>query len=266
MRQVLFLTLFIIPFLSNGQTRIITGKVIDENLESLPEVRVQNHDTVLLATTDINGNFKIELPYETDQRLLSWIGMEWTPIKIPASCNTLEIIMMGDWRYYYRSHKKVDRLRKQRFNKLPQLYSEAVAKGIFVNNSPCFIRKFIPYKPSLDEIQAQFKVKRKEIKAFFKRLEVGDTIRIPYSGSYRSDGTDRTTLYEFSSVTEGNRFDCIIEGIIIDKNGRNRGYNIVYRVTNTSLCKYDSIIYNRKNMVVGEVFEHNMRYSKVLKN
>ena len=61
-------------------------------------------------------------------------------------------------------------------------------------------------------------------------------------------------------------FDCVIEGILDDKNKRNKGYNIVYKVTATDSCNYDSIIYNGQNMVVGKLFEHNMKYFKVLKN
>jgi hypothetical protein len=191
--------------------------------------------------------------------------MEWTTIKVPMNCNELEIIMMVDGHYDYKSAKKIDRLRKKRFNKLPKLHAEAVTKGIFVNTSPCYTREFQPYKPRLDQIRKELIIKRKQIKDSFEALAVGDTIRIPYSGTYRSDGTDRTMLSVWSYTTDTEEFDCIIEGVVIDKNKRNKGYNIVYKVTATDSCNYDSIIYNEKNMIVGEVFEHNMKYFKVLK-
>jgi hypothetical protein len=266
MRAVFLLTLFLIPFLSKGQTRTITGKVIDENLETLPGVRVGYRDTAQLTVTDLKGNFKIELPLEEEVLVLSMIGMEWTSIHVPSNCDHLEVILLADGIYHYKSHRKIDRLRKKEFDKLPQLHAAAVSKGPFVHHAPCFTREFHPHKPRLDQIRKQIVVKGRQIKASFEELEIGDTIRIPYSGSFRSDGTDRTTLSVWSFTTDKDQFECVIEGIILEKNRRNRGYNIVYKVTSTNWCKYDSIVYNSKNLVVGEVFEHNMKYFKVLTN
>ncbi len=59
MRYVLLITFYSITALSYGQTRTITGKVIDAfDLTSISEVRIQNKDTVLLGTTDKNGRFQ----------------------------------------------------------------------------------------------------------------------------------------------------------------------------------------------------------------
>lgn len=68
--------------------------------------------------------------------------------------------------------------------------------------------------------------KRSDIKENFKELSVGDTIRIPYSGSYRHDGTNSTTLFVYSYVVEDSEFDCLIEGVITDMNKSKRGYEI----------------------------------------
>ena len=264
MRQVLLLTILLTPFLSCGQTRAITGKVIDEDLITIPDVRVQNSDKLRLGTTDINGNFKIELPLGTNELLLSFIGMEWTSIKVPMDCDNIEIIMLVDGTYDYMSNKKVDKERKKIFDEIPKLHSKAVTKGIFDNKSPCYTREFIPYKPQLDEITKELKVKRKQIRESFKELAIGDTIRIPFNGSYRDDGTERTTLNVWSYATDEITFDCIIEGVIIDKNNHNGDYNLIFKVIDCKSCKYDSIIYENKDMVTGAVFRHNMKYFKVL--
>lgn len=265
MRHVLLITFYSIAVLSYGQTRTITGKVIDEfDLNPISEVRIQSKDTVLLGTTDENGNFKIDLSSETNELLLSWLGMQWTSIKLSPGCVNVEVIMLLDGTYHYKSHKKVDRIRKERFNNLTRLHVNAISKGAFINETQCFTREFQPYKPSLDEIRKELKGKRKQIKEMFERLEIGDTVRIPYSGSYRSDGTNRTTLSVWSYVTDKKDFDCIIEGIVLSKNKRNRGYNLEYKVTNCELCKYDSIVYQGRTVIAGEYFAHNMRYFKVL--
>ena len=59
----------------------------------------------------------------------------------------------------------------------------------------------------------------------FKRLALGNTIRIPYRGDWRYDGTDRTTLHSFSNIFDSDIFDCVIKGIITEKNSRKGEYN-----------------------------------------
>jgi hypothetical protein len=263
MRKILVLTLIFISFLSIGQTRTITGKVVDEDFQTLPEVRIQNADTVSLGTTDKNGYFKIELPVGIRELVLTWIGMEPTLIKVPASCDKIEVIMMYAGSYDFMSSRKIDRLRRKTFDKLLELHSRAVNKGIFID-SPCYIREFDPYKPRLDEIGKENIVIRKQIKETYKKLEIGDTIRIPCVTSYRSDGTDRTTLNVWSSYSRTTEFDCTIQGVVIDKDNHKNGYNLIYKVTDHKSCKYDSLVYQNKNVVVGEVFRHNMKYDKVL--
>lgn len=109
---------------------------------------------------------------------------------------------------------------------------------MFQSEKPCYVRKFKPIKPALEEIGKQMELKSAEIKRMFKSLSVGDTIKIPFSGSYRHDGTE--------------------------KNKRKRGYNIVFKVTNLDLCSYDSIVYNGNNIGVGDSVSHNMKYFEVL--
>jgi hypothetical protein len=103
----------------------------------------------------------------------------------------------------------------------------------------------------------------KRTKLTFEKLKIGDTIKIPLSGQFRYDGTDRTSLFAYSYLVDKPNYDCIIEGTIIDKNKIKKGYNLVYRVTNCDLCKSLSI-YNGRTVTVGEKFEHNIRYFKVL--
>ncbi len=260
---IIFLLLIPFTYLT-AQTRTVKGKVITEELEKLPEVRIYNQDTTLLVTTDRTGKFEIKLPQKSDELIFSWIGMEWLTISIPRNCEQLEVILLADVIYHYKSHKKIDRLRKEQFDKRMDIHREALKKGIFKLESPCFQYKFIPQKPQLDEIRIWMNGVEKDIKNKFKELAIGDTIYVPYSGSWRSDGTDRTSLSSFSSYVEGTEFDCIIQGIVTDKNRKRNGLILKFKVANTTTCKYDFPIYDKREMKVGEIFDVNIKYFKIL--
>ncbi|MFD2515742.1 hypothetical protein ACFSRY_17860 [Pontibacter locisalis] len=142
-----------------GQTRTITGRVINENLKTLPEVRIQNLDTVVLGTTDKEGRFEIEISPTTDELLTSWIGMEWKTIQLPAQCNQLDIILMYHGSYDFMLARRVDRLRKKRFKKLPELHLAAYEKGLFTTKQPCYGHEFVPIKEELNEIKRKRRTK-----------------------------------------------------------------------------------------------------------
>ncbi len=252
-----------------GQTRTITGRVISEDFEPIPMLEVQNSDTVHLGKTDMDGCFTISIPLETDRLLFSYIGMEWTEIKLRKDCDTIEVVMMYDGTYDFMTLRKVDRLRKKRFDNLPSLHSDAVKRGLFNSNTICYERVFKAYepaKPSLDSLKKKYKSERKHLKNAFKGLADGDTITIPYSGDWRYDGTNRTTLHSYSNRVDGENFDCIIKGVIIDKNKLKGGYNLLYRVLDCSDCHYENIVLNGLELKGGELIEYNMKYFKILNN
>lgn len=146
MRPLIILTIYLFPFLSTGQTRTITGTVIDEfEMKSVPLVRIQNRDTVQLGTTDMNGNFKIELPVGADQLIFSFIGFEWTTVQVPSNCNNLEIVMILSSTYDFMTIKTVNRKRYKRFRKLNDRHQEAFQKGVFKSVAPCVTYIFSKY-------------------------------------------------------------------------------------------------------------------------
>jgi hypothetical protein len=263
---ILILIILFIDLGLNGQTRNITGRVVSEDLEALPDVNIQNSEKLLLAKTDLEGRFKINIQKETDKLTFSWLGMELTEIKLQDKCDTIEVVMMYAGTYDFISSNKIDRLRKKRFDGLANLHSNAVKKRLFATNNICYSRQFKPDKPILDSIGRVMNQERKQIKQTFKEFALGDTIRIPYSGSWKYDGTDRTTLHLYSYGVDGEDFDCIIRGLITDKNKRKGGYNLVCRVIDCKDCHYDNIVRNGKELKVGETIEFNMKYSKILKN
>jgi len=261
---VLFLSLHL-----NGQNRIISGRVISEDFEPLPMLNIQNSDTLLLGKTDMDGRFKISIPQETDRLLFSFLGMEWTEIKLRKDCDTIEVLIMHEVIYDFITLKKVDRLRKKRFDNLSNLHSVAVKNGLFENNKICYERTFEGYnptKPVLDSIKKENELKRKQNKDTFKGLALGDTIRIPYYVTLRS-----TDLTPYSFASDRENFDCIIQGVITEKNKRKGGYNLVYRVIDCLDCHCDNMVINEpyypsQELKVGETIIFNMKYSKMLKN
>jgi len=266
---ILILTVLFFNLNLNGQTLTIIGRVISEDLEPLPGLDIENSENVLLGKTDMNGRFKISMPQETDCLLFRYVGMEWTDIRLKNDCDNVEVVMMYDVIYDFMTSRKIDRLRKKRFDNLPNLHSEAVKKGLFQNNSICYEREFKqdnPPKPVLDSINKAYKIKRKQIKDTFKRLALGDTIRIPYYVTLRS-----TNLTPYSFASDRENFDCIIQGVITEKNKRKGGYNLVYRVIDCLGCHYDNMVINEpcypdQELKVGETIKFNMKYSKTLKN
>ena len=132
---ILILIILFIDLGLNGQTRIITGRVVSEDLEALPYVNIKNSEKLLLAKTDLEGRFKISIQQETDKLIFSWIGMELAEIKLHDKCDTVEVVMMYDGTYDFMTLRKVDRLRKKKFDNLPSLHSDAVKNGLFKNNN-----------------------------------------------------------------------------------------------------------------------------------
>jgi hypothetical protein len=169
--------LFSFSNLLTAQTRTIYGRVIGEDGEVAIGDRIQNKDTLLLGTTGIDGRFKIGIPQNTQTLLLFSLGLEPTTIKLNGDCDTLEIVMMNYNTYDFMSSRKIDRLRLERFNKLPEVHLQAYKKGIFTKESVCYSREFEPHKPALDEIKKEMIKKEKQVKLTFERLTVGDTIR-----------------------------------------------------------------------------------------
>jgi hypothetical protein len=146
MRPLIVLIIYLLPFLSSGQTRIITGKVIDEfDLSIVPQVRIQNLETVQLGTTDINGNFRIEIPSVTDQLIFTFLGFEPTKVQIPTNCDNFEIVMMLAGTYDFMTIKAVNRKRYKRFKRLNERHKEAFEKGIFKSKVPCVTYSFTKY-------------------------------------------------------------------------------------------------------------------------
>ncbi len=260
---ILILALLLLNNNLVGQSRLLQGRVISNDLEILPGVRIETGDTTIFGVTDLEGRFEIELPQKTQTIELRGIGLESASIILNESCDTVEVIMILAGTYDFMSSNKIDRLQLKEFKQLPSLYIQAHNKGYFTKGTVCYSRQFEPKKPILDSIRKEMIKLQKRNKIAFNNIEVGDKVRIPFNTAYNSDGKHRTTLNVFSVSANKSKYDCIIEVVITDKNRDNNGYNIICKITSDILCKPESI-YNGKKMETGEVFVYNMKYFKVL--
>lgn len=242
-----------------AQSLKISGKVIGEDLFELPMVNIYDTDTTLLTTSNLDGTF--ELTLETNELLFGCLGMEWEKITVSESCTKLEVILLSAGSYHYKSHRKIDRLRKEQFNDRNEIHRRAFEQGIFRNDSPCFDYVFIPDKPELDEIRNWMKQKKYEINQELKQLAEGDTIYVPYATSWRYDGTDRTALHQYSSYTDETEFGCIIAGTLVNKD---RKGNIRFSVMDIGECHYEAITLNDRPVKARDILECNMKYFRVI--
>ena len=142
---IIFIVLSVSTCSLYSQNKTIKGRVIDDNLETLPYVSIVINDTVEVGKTDINGFFQIEIPVSGGKILFRYVGLESTTIELVDKCDEVEVVMMLSSTYDFITLKKVDRLRMKRFMKLPELHKEAFEKGIFETEYACYNRKFEPF-------------------------------------------------------------------------------------------------------------------------
>jgi hypothetical protein len=134
-----------------GQTRTLTGKIIDKEFNPLYQVSIFNVDTVLLAKSDKDGYFSIIVSPNTKSLIVADVGAEWKILDLLNDCNNLEIILQLAGTYDFMSPAKVDRLRKKEFDKLRELHKSAFEKGIFKTDRPCYVDNFISHKKEMIE-------------------------------------------------------------------------------------------------------------------
>lgn len=142
---IIFILLSVSTWSLYSQNRIIKGRIIDDNLETLPYVSIVINDTVEVGRTDLNGFFQIDIPVSVKKLLFSTVGIDLASIVLVDKCDEVEVVMMLSSTYDFMTLKKVDRLRMKRFNKLPELHKEAFEKGIFKTENVCYTQEFIPH-------------------------------------------------------------------------------------------------------------------------
>lgn len=133
-----------------------------------------------------------------------------------------------------------------------------------LNNKPIELDEQIRYYKAYWN---RLKNQKKDIKQQFKKLKVGEVVKVPLSGAtgWRYDGTDRTTLHNYLYTVEDSRdFDCLVVGTVISTHKKRKNYFVTIKLTNINSCEYKNPIYNKKEVSVGESMEINMAIDKVI--
>ncbi|WP_109301204.1 carboxypeptidase-like regulatory domain-containing protein [Aquimarina sp. AU474] len=247
--KITYSILFFFCIFSAFGQRTINGRIIDQFSEIAIGISIFDKDTIEIGKSDFNGYFKIKLPQENNKLIFAGVGYEWATITVPKECENIETILFLASTYDFMSPKKVDRLRKKEFEKLSELHSQAFQKGLFKTEKTCVSRKFEPDFPELDEIRQQHKLTKKKIKTKFKELKIGDIIKVP--------------TQTWSAYTNGTDFGCLITGMVIGKNKKKGGYNLIIKVTD-NLSKKDKATYNGNPVKIGDSITHNMKYYKII--
>ena len=104
-----------------------SGRVLDQQLIPIPGVKIYNKDTIELASTDYDGHFKLKGSF--NRLIIGGLGYEWTTISDIGNCYDIEIILPEGGTYDYRSHRKIDRIRKRYYENIPLVHEKAYEAG-----------------------------------------------------------------------------------------------------------------------------------------
>nr|WP_319265525.1 carboxypeptidase-like regulatory domain-containing protein [uncultured Draconibacterium sp.] len=142
---VTFFVISISTYNIYSQTKTIKGRVIAEDLETMPGVSIMIKDTVEVGKTDMNGYFQIDIPISEKKILFWFVGLEPTTIELVDKCDKTEVVMMYIYTYDFITLKRAEKKREKRYKKLPEIHRQAFEKGIFKTDKACYIRNFEPF-------------------------------------------------------------------------------------------------------------------------
>jgi len=143
-KYYLFFCLFILTY-SYAQDFTIQGKVIDTDLLELPGVQIFSINDKLIATTDLNGNFKIENITGISSLKFGLVGTVDEIIQLNKDCKYIQLIMFYDSTHCFVSEEKLKRIEKREQRKKKKLISKlsklAISKKIFEEDKMCTQQK-----------------------------------------------------------------------------------------------------------------------------
>jgi hypothetical protein len=142
-KVIIFILLNFLFYCIYCQNKTIKGKIISEDFETLSGVSIIIKDTIKVGKTDINGLFQVDIPISENKILFMYAGLETSKIELLEKYDNIELIMIYNCTYDFKTLKQVDRIRKKIYKKLPELHIQAFEKGIFEKKNPCYKREFV---------------------------------------------------------------------------------------------------------------------------
>ena len=130
-----------------SQNRVIQGKVIDEfDLEPIIGAPILVNDSIEIGVTGLDGCFQFETPLPVKKLTIRYVGMEEADLILSEYCNHIELIMIFNPHQCFLSLRKINKIRRKIYKKLPRLHKEAYEKGIFQSPEVCYIQDFTELK------------------------------------------------------------------------------------------------------------------------
>lgn len=142
-RYMQLITLLFFAIAASGQTRTISGRIIDDKMRPFFGASILIGDSVLNIKSDDAGRFNIIIPAATSIIRVLGVNMQEKKLVLHDTCSQLEIILQQGSTYDFTSFRKVKRMRKRSFKKLPALHRSAFSLGLFTNDRPCYNDIFI---------------------------------------------------------------------------------------------------------------------------
>ena len=142
LNPVFIFAILLLNFKSFGQTKILTGLVIIDDLRSVPFASIEIPGTDFKAETDVNGKFKIEVPIKTDTLIISQLNFERKYIILNDSCYNIEVILMYYGTSHFATKEQFKHYRKKRLQKMYKIHKNAYNNGIFMTEKPCYQTSF----------------------------------------------------------------------------------------------------------------------------
>lgn len=95
-KLLLFMSFFLVSFISWGQDRTVSGKVTSlDDGSTLPGVNVILKGTSTGTVTDIDGNYKLSVPSEGGTLIFSFVGLETQEVEV-GSRSVIDVQMASD--------------------------------------------------------------------------------------------------------------------------------------------------------------------------
>jgi hypothetical protein len=124
-----------------SQTKTITGRVISDDFEILPQVLLFINDTVIAGQTNLNGYFNVEVPISNKTISFLYIGMVKSTIEVLDECDIIEVIMLIDRFKGSFSNRRYEKWLRNGYKKIPEVHKQAFEKGIFEKENPCYLNR-----------------------------------------------------------------------------------------------------------------------------
>jgi hypothetical protein len=140
-KMKIFYFIVFLSFISYSQEKIISGKVIGQDLIAIPNIKIMTTGSEELAVTDFDGKF--EFKCSPDLKKVKFVGLsiQEEEVEISNICLSFEIIILNSWIYDFISLKKANRkVKRERKKMFWKLFTEAYEKKIFTNEINCRIK------------------------------------------------------------------------------------------------------------------------------